>query len=183
MTISLDFGQKDEFKGVSTDCGNFKWMFPSYLGILCCSPANSVDPVAQSASWRWTCGQETHALTLTLVFSRYPQFSLVGWSQMPSMVERGRKKGEVQPQLPQRLVQASVCVINHSGTLRGGTIHFYPSVLIPPSSLPLLLLNVAPLRQRSAVRHDWKEKGGVWDEKDGMPRWKCVTKGHLCPGW
>lgn len=35
--------------------------------------------------------------------------------------------GEVQPQLPQRIVQASVCVINHSETLRRGTIHFYPS--------------------------------------------------------
>lgn len=66
---------------------------------------------------------------------------------------------EVQPQLSQRLMQASVCVINHSGTLGRGTIHFYPSSLIPPSSLPLLL-NAVPLSTQSAARHDQKSARG-----------------------
>ena len=69
----------------------------------------------------------------------------------------------MQQELPQRLMQASVCVINHSGTLRRGTIHFYPSSLITPSSLLLLLLNVVCLSTQSVALHDQEEiGGGLW---------------------
>lgn len=42
-----------------------------------------------------------------------------GWSERD-----GGRGGEAGQQLSQRLMLASVCVINHSGTLRRGTIHF-----------------------------------------------------------
>lgn len=72
-------------------------------------------------------------------------------------------KGEVQPQLSQRLMQASVCVINHSESLRRGTIHFYPCSLIPPSYHPVLLLNTVPLSTQSAtwLHQNQQEVGGL----------------------
>lgn len=91
--------------------------------------------------------------------------------------------GAVQPQLYQRLMQASVCVINHSDILRRGTIHFYPCSLIPSSSLPVLLFNTVPLSAQSASRQRQKRRRKRLEGLTKRTREKIKNGLSLRSGW